>query len=179
MIFEGREHFLKAIANYCPQTKVVYDKNNIVIIKVSSFEDCNRIFCHDTIKWCIAQNKAHWNSYVEKIGHKQYFIIDFNKMHEMRGSTDYNLSLIGFTLKGDKLYAAHARNDNNLLNGFIKDRTGYHPFENILKDKGLYDFVIKRKMKSDVNETGNSGIVIVILIVALILSLMTYLAFTN
>ena len=175
MIFEGKEHFLKAIANHCHKTKVIYDKNNIVIIKVNSFSDCNFIFCHSTINWCIANHECHWNDYVNKKGHKQFFIIDFNKVNGIPGTKDYNLSLIGFTIKDDKIYAAHARNDDGLLDRFKKDITGYHPFEEVLKDKGLYDFVIKRKMKNVENEE-NGGMVTVILCVVLILLLMTYLA---
>lgn len=178
MIFEGKEHFLKAIADSCKDTAVIYDKKNIVIIKVSSFSDCNRIFCHKTINWCIANNERHWNDYVGKAGHEQFFIIDFNKINETPGTKDYNLSLIGFTLKDGKLYAAHARNDNGLLDWLKKDETGgYHPFEMVLKNKGLYNFVIKRKMKGGDNESENSGIIAVILVIVLILLLMTYLAF--
>jgi hypothetical protein len=177
MIFEGKEHFLKAIADSCKDTAVIYDKNNIVIIKVSSFSDCNRIFCHKTIKWCIANQEYHWNDYVGKAGHEQFFIIDFNKINETPGTKDYNLSLIGFTLKDGKLYAAHARNDDGLLDGLKKDKTGYHPFEMVLKNKGLYNFVIKRKMKGGDNESENNGIIAVILVIVLILLLMTYLAF--
>ena len=179
MIFEGKEHFLKEIANYCHNTNVIYDKNNIVIIKVNSFSDCNYIFCHKTINWCIANSECHWNSYVNKKGHEQFFIIDFNKVNGIPGTKDYNLSLIGFTTKNGKIYAAHARNDDGLLDGLKKDRTGYHPFEEVLKNKGLYDFVIKRKMKNEENGGDVLKMIAymatVIICVALILLLMAYL----
>ncbi len=177
MIFDGRDKFLKAISNNCPDTKVIYDNNNIVVINVNSFKDCHNIFYHNTINWCIAESELHWVNYVGNESCKQFFIIDFNKLHSSQRD-DYNLSLIGFTLKNGDLYAAHGRDDRNLLNAKIKDRTGFYPFENVLKSKGLYDFVIKRKMK-DIKEVEKNALVTIGTIIALIVALMTYLALTN
>ena len=73
-----REEFLKYVNGYCPNTKVLYDRNNIVILKVDSYEDCHNLFDKKTIDWCIARSNTHWNDYVAKLYHKQYFIIDFN-----------------------------------------------------------------------------------------------------
>jgi hypothetical protein len=43
--------------------------------------------------------------------------------------------MIGFTTKCNEIVAAHARNDNNLINNHSNS------FENILNEKGIYNFV--------------------------------------
>lgn len=169
MLFNGREHFLKALADLCPNTKVIYDKNNIFVINVNSFKDCNRIFARDTIHWCIANHECHWNEYVGGLGQKQFFIIDFNKINDIKDREEYNYSLIGFTLKNNKLYAAHARNDDNLL-------TGSGLFSQILKKKDLYNFIVKQKMEENNGENTDNGLIKVSVVVVIIILLMTLLA---
>ena len=179
MLKKGREHFLNSVAKFCPDTKVLYDKNNIVVIKVSSFDDCNRMFHIDSIDWCIARSKSHWNDYVGKPNQSQYFIIDFNDINS-KDRTKYNQSLIGFTLVDESLMAAHARNDRNLLDSSEKVYSGYHPFEQILMEKGIYNFVIKQKMKgspTDAKSTKNDGMWLVWMLIGLILLAMCTLLF--
>jgi hypothetical protein len=157
MLFKGRENFLHELSVWCPDTEVLYCRNNIVIIKVNTFQDCNRLFYKDSIDWCIARSKGHWDDYVGAPGQEQYFIIDFNHI-DSEDRHLYNNSLIGFTLKDGNLYAAHARNDRNLLDAHEKKNTGLHPFEEILKNKGIYKFVIKNKMKHiDKNDNSSSN----------------------
>lgn len=133
--FKNRKEFL-ALVKTLQNTEVVYDKRNIVIVRVKTFSDCNTLFCSNTVNWCIANDIDHWDDYVNKQFRKQYFIIDFNDFaqsfmgYEERSN---NFSMIGFTTKKNEIIAAHARNDENLLNE--------HKFESILKEKRIYNFV--------------------------------------
>ena len=179
MLFKGKKNFLDAVAKYCPDTKVLYDRNSVVIIKVNSFTDCNRMFYVESIDWCIARSEGHWNDYVGKPNQSQYFIIDFDKINS-NDRIERNNSLIGFTLSDGELMAAHARNDRNLLDSSEKSYSGYHPFEKILKEKGIYDFVIKQKMdggQTDGKATKNDGMWFVWMLIGLILLAMCTLFF--
>lgn len=171
-----KEEFLKSVKDYCPNTKVLYDRNNIVLVQVESFADCHFLFDKKTIDWCIARSNSHWCDYVAKPFHKQYFIVDFNHINDENHGTEYNRSLIGFTTKRGDLYAAHARNDANLLSESDKKYNGLHPFEKILKDKGLYDFVIKNGFK-DKPSLFDSGMWLFWLLVLGILLCMTSMFF--
>ena len=137
--YKNREEFL-SIVKTLQNTEVVYDKRNIVIIRVKTFSDCNTLFCSNTVNWCIANKKEYWDDYVNKPFRKQYFIIDFNNFKQIFSFTSIddkrnNFSMIGFTTKCNEIVAAHARNDNNLINNHSNS------FENILKEKGIYNFV--------------------------------------
>ena len=161
----SREFILNGVApgGNLPNTKIVYDYKGIVIIKVNRFEDCHTLFDSCT-SWCISHKKVHWDDYY--IGREQYFILDFNKLNG-DGGKETREAAIGFTIKRDNeginLYAAHDVLDYNLLDPYEKRTTGLHPFEKILKEKGVYSFVIKNKMnpekaileyKNPINETG-------------------------
>lgn len=170
MVLKSKENFLKHV-NKLSDTKILYNKDNIVIIEVKSFNDCNSMFCIDSVNWCIAHRKNHWDGYVGKPNQHQYFIIDFNDINSIN-KTKYNLSLIGFTLNDGELMAAHARNDKSLLDNISKYNSGHHPFEQILMEKGIYDFVIKHKMKggpTDCNSSKNDGMWLIWMLIGLIL----------
>ncbi len=176
-IFLGKQKALEFIKKNCPSTSVIYDKNDILILMVESFHDCNALFNDCTISWCIARNEDHWNDYVRSPRNKQYFIIDFKHINDSL-SGEYNKSLIGFTLSNKKLYAAHARNDNNLIDKYYKRKNGVHPFEQILKEKKLYSFVITNGMKNPSSSSNDANLLVVFIIIAIIIVLNTILALT-
>lgn len=138
------EEFVKKVDSM-RGAEVLYCYEGIVIIKVNTFEACEELFNTKTISWCIAQSEHHWNQYVKSKRNKQYFIVDFNNIT----SDDRNKSneaFIGFTIDDEGgeyiLYAAHAKNDTALLNITYKRLKGIHPFEEILKQKKIYNFVM-------------------------------------
>ena len=149
MIYNKDEflQFVKCLKN----TKVLYDKNNIVILRVKTYNDCKALFGNDkTINWCIANSRCHWDEYIGNHSFtKQYFIIDFNHVNdkpmiEGYGNREYIYSMIGFTTRFFvwNLTAAHARNDKNLLEetyGGNNDKILL--FKRILKEKGIHKFV--------------------------------------
>jgi len=139
-----REELIKMVATgELNDTTILYDHNNIVLIKIASFKDCNELFS-DWTWWCISKEARHWTSYC--YGRNQYFLIDFNDLHSTN-PTKLNRAAIGFTITDHNLlYAAHAKNDDNLLDLAVKRKKGLYTFESILKEKGLYEFVIEQNM---------------------------------
>jgi len=128
--------------------RIIKSHNRVYLINVTRQSACDKLFNRDTINWCIARSKSHWDSYITTPGNNQYFIVDFNNVNSSY-SRNYNHSFIGFTVnnKGD-IYAAHARDDKNLLGYTTTD--GERLFERCLKEKGLYKYVIEDKMKDNV-----------------------------
>ena len=141
----NEENFVKFIQNTFG-VKIQYQKNSVYLVRVMTYKVCKRLFDRSTINWCIARSESHWNEYITKPENNQYFIVDFGNI-DSPDSRKYNYSLIGFTInkKGD-IYAAHARNDDNLLE---RNFRGVSKFETAIKEKGLYDYIIKNKMKDE------------------------------
>ena len=145
----SEEDFVK-FANETFGVKILCRVGKVYLIRVKFHEDCKKLFDRKDIDWCIAQSEKHWDEYITHPGNKQYFIVDFSHTHDLKGSDGYNNAFIGFTLnKHGEIYAAHARDDKNLLH--YDYLTGVRDFEKILKEKDLYDFVIKNKMKNAEN----------------------------
>lgn len=130
--------------------RIIKSHNKVYLVEVTNQHACDKLFNRETIDWCIARSKSHWNEYITNPGNKQYFIVDFKNVDSNR-TNDYNYSFIGFTVdKKGNIYAAHARNDKNLL-GYTMTN-GDKLFEHCLKEKGLYQYVIKDKMKENVED---------------------------
>jgi len=128
MLFKGKDKFIEQV-KLTDGARLIFEKNGVALIRVTTFNACNRLFKKDSIRWCIAEDECHWKEYVEKEPlRRQYFIVDFNKIHDVN-SIERNEALIGFTLGFDKVIAAHAKDDGNVV---------YH-FNEILKEKGIYD----------------------------------------
>lgn len=89
--------------------EVVYDNNNIVVVKVNDYETIKHLA--KTTNWCISKNKRFWNEYIEfKEGKtKQYVLFDFNK------SEDNELSIVGFTTTNNGIVHAHSFSNKNLM----------------------------------------------------------------
>jgi len=152
--------------------KILYQNNGVYVLKVTDFEACNKLFARESIDWCIANNEYHWDDYVKNPGNKQYFIVDFNLMNS-DSSYEANQAFIGFTLTKDgKLYAAHGRNDKNLLR---KEFDGEMIFDKWLKHKGkgVYNFVVESDMeKANTDEKTDYSMVPVYFLVGSILAAM-------
>lgn len=130
MLYKGKDKFIEQV-KLTDGAKLIFEKNNVVLVRVTTFNACKRLFKKEGIKWCIAKDECYWNEYVTKEElRRQYFIVDFNKIHDLN-SIERNEAIIGFTLNFDKAIAAHAKDDGNVI---------YH-FNEILKEKGIYDEV--------------------------------------
>ena len=160
------------IVRFTPGAKIIHKIGKIYLLSVKYQSACAALFDIDTVDWCIARSKYHWNEYISNRGNKQYFIVDFNNVNNYTNHDEYNFSFIGFTVDKDgDIYAAHARNDKNLLTE--RNTKGESLFERILEKKGLYDFVINNGMKKEAEEETLSMIPVYFLIGAIILASLT------
>jgi len=162
MAFYSKTSFLE-IMKELSNSKILYDKDGIVILEVCTFEDCHELFGNwYEVQWCIANKKAHWNNYIgERLFSHQYFLLDFNNMHS-DDSRDENESFVGFTFVCGALTAAHAKNDDDLMPNEQKE------FRRILREKGVYNFVDKKL------STGLRGFVSSVVLLISILALLIY-----
>lgn len=138
-IFNDLNAFERYIDDNCPSTRIVYKGDNgygaCAIIQVKSFSDCHKLF-HKRTNWCIADSENYWKKYAgEQTNSSQFFIINF-----VLDDTDI-FKLIGFTVKSNIIFAAHAQNDANLL-------TQSSAVDYVLK--GRY-YVIRDSAKNGVN----------------------------
>lgn len=91
---------------------VVYEKDNIVMMKVNSFKASVSLCGGGRTTWCIARDSEMWNRYVSNYTKRsQYFIWNFAlpEAHE--------LSHVGFTVEqGNDIIYAHSKGNYNLIN---------------------------------------------------------------
>ena len=161
-----------SIVRFTPGAKIIHKIGKIYLLSVKYHSACASLFDIDTVDWCIARSKYHWNDYIANNGNKQYFIVDFNNVDNFVNYDEYNFSFIGFTVDNDgNIYAAHARNDKNLLSEC--NTKGEKLFEQILKKKGLYDFVFNDVMKKKEKVEEASMMPVYFLIGAIILASLT------
>ena len=141
---------------------IIFEKNNVLLIRVKNYDACNWLFARPSINWCIATNEIHWREYVCKPFRKQYFIVDYNNIFS-NNSYDADVALIGFTTDGTEILAAHTKNDSS-----IKGQ-----FENILSKKGILE-----DTKSEIEKYAVLfGLLIFLSIVVLILYLIKLILF--
>lgn len=76
----NKKDFIGFVTKSTPNSPIVYNKENIVILHVTSHKDCNKLVGSEgRTKWCFNCNKTCWESYVNDTNSKQYFLFDFSK----------------------------------------------------------------------------------------------------
>jgi hypothetical protein len=143
----NRDIILKKIKDN--KTEVVYDKNNILIIHVDSYEKSRVI---GNLNWCITTRKEHFINYQNKeIGGHYFFTWDFNKTPLCKDSMiAYNAipkinneEMAGiviatkFNKNNDSIRSEiHKKSDSIIINSFImkKELTKYKNKISRIKD---------------------------------------------
>lgn len=76
----NKKDFISFVTKSTPNSPIVYNNDNIVILHVTSHKDCNKLVGSEgRTKWCFNCNKTCWESYVNDTNSKQYFLFDFSK----------------------------------------------------------------------------------------------------
>ena len=76
----NKKEFISFVTKSTPNSPIVYNHDNIVILHVTSHKDCNKLVGSEgRTKWCFNCNKTCWESYVNDTNSKQYFLFDFSK----------------------------------------------------------------------------------------------------
>ena len=87
--------------------KILYDKNNIIVVKVFDFNTV--AYIAKATSWCITRDIDYWQNYAESPNRSQYVILNFNLDY----SDEY--SIVGVTTeKGSILKAAHTMTNTDL-----------------------------------------------------------------
>lgn len=106
--------FKKVLGN---DVDVVYEKDNIVMMKVNTFKASVSLCGGGRTTWCISRDQEMWERYVSNNTRRsQYFIWNFSlpETHE--------LSHVGFTVeKGNDIIYAHSKGNYNLINSLNID----------------------------------------------------------
>ena len=102
--------FMERNANDC---KVVYDKDNIVVLDVPSFKSSKILCGNGRTGWCLTREERYFNQYAKDASTThQYFVFNFNRPE------DDELAHIGFTVrKGNGICYAHSTTNVNMLDG--------------------------------------------------------------
>lgn len=106
-----REALLTFVKTVTPDTEVVYDDHNIVILEIKSFESSKATCGGTKTSWCITRDNGHFRNYVgdHKNEHKQYFMFNFDL-----NETD-DLAMVGFTVhKNNGIIYAHTVKNNDI-----------------------------------------------------------------
>lgn len=104
----NKKDFISFVTKSTPNSPIVYNNDNIVILHVTSHKDCNKLVGSEgRTKWCFNCNKTCWESYVNDTNSKQYFLFDFSKKESEETSH------IAFTVN-DELGLTEAYTTHNL-----------------------------------------------------------------
>lgn len=106
-----KKDFLEYVQSHTPNSPIIYNKGNIVILHVTNHTDCNKLVGKDgRTKWCINSNKTCWKAYVSDSNNKQYFLFDFSKKE------NEEMAHIAFTINDELgITNAYTTNNNSLL----------------------------------------------------------------
>ena len=124
----GKDDLLSLIENNAKDCEVVYNKDNVVIVKVPSFESSVKLCGGGRTQWCISRDEGNFTSYCKDSEGKrtQYFLFDFS-----RKESDV-FSHIGFTtLKGYGVVEAQTGNNMPMLKQKYRQKTEEYDIYNI------------------------------------------------
>lgn len=107
-----REDLLRYMQLKAKDCTVVFDKDNVVMLQVPSFDSSKALCGSGRTSWCLTRATSYFNDYVSQKNNVQYFIFDFNKCESDE------LSHIGFTVNDcDGITHAHSTTNKSLMGG--------------------------------------------------------------
>lgn len=106
--------------------KVVYDKDEKLLVLVNSFEGLRLI---GSPSWCIYDSKEQYANYTAD-NRNQYVFFNFDE------NVDENYVMIGFTMNGDQISASHLMDDTHIDNviNYLNSIGVYPKFKSINKE---------------------------------------------
>ena len=129
---------------------VVFDKDNVVVLDVPSFQSSKNLCGNGRTGWCLTREERYFNQYVkEPRDARQFFLFDFKRRE------DDELAHIGFTVrKSSGIVNAHSTKNNNMLGDGINYKGGRVNIHQALKMAGVGNsvFMSLKKLKFTWNE---------------------------
>lgn len=106
----NKEDMLGFLERNCPDSSVVYDNDNIVIVQVTSFNSSRKLCGGGRTGWCLTREDSYFRRYVNEQNANQFFYFDFSKRE------DHELAHIGFTVKpSEGIVNAHSTKNSCML----------------------------------------------------------------
>lgn len=127
----NKEDFMAFIANntFC---KVIYDKDNIVIVDIPNFETSRLLCGGGRTCWCITRESSYFSNYVTSNGRTQYFLFNFGK------TEDDEIAHVGFTVDAKSgIVNAHSTNNRDICSGSIQYRGKTLNISSLLSSLGI------------------------------------------
>lgn len=107
-----KEDFLAFLNNNANDCKVVFDKDNVVVVTVPSFESSEKLCGKGRTSWCITREDRFFNQYCVEPSNNptQYMLFNFNYPEY------HDLAHIGFTVReGNGITNAHSTTNQSLM----------------------------------------------------------------
>ena len=104
-----KEDMLSFLSHNAKDCDVVFDKGNVVIVRVPSYESSHKLCGNGRTGWCLSRESDYFDRYVTSYGGKrsQFFLFDFG-----RNETDC-FAHIGFTIESGRGIVEAQTCDNN------------------------------------------------------------------
>ena len=107
----NREDMLSYAKRNCPDIEVCYDQNNIVILRIPTFESSQKLCGNGRTSWCLTRDRGYFNRYTkENSNAQQFFLFNFNVKE------NHELAHVGFSVNPERgINYAHSTRNNNLM----------------------------------------------------------------
>lgn len=118
----NREDMLSFAKRNCPDTEVCFDENNVVVLRVPSFNSSKKLCGNGRTSWCLTREASYFRNYTESNNNaQQFFLFDFNKQEK------HELAHVGFSVNPQKgINYAHTTRNNNLMGSQMIDGKGWN-----------------------------------------------------
>lgn len=113
----NREDFLLYLQNNCPGSEICFDKDNVVITRLDSFDTAKKLCGSSRTSWCLTRENRFFNQYTSDAGGaSQFAIFDFNKKE------DHQLAHVGFTVHPERgITNAHSTSNHSMIGDITID----------------------------------------------------------
>lgn len=107
----NREDMLSFAQRNCKDTEVCFDKDNVVILRVPTYESSTKLCGGGRTSWCLTRDRSYFTRYTkENDNAQQFFLFDFNK------AENHDLSHVGFSVNPNRgINYAHSTRNGNLM----------------------------------------------------------------
>lgn len=138
----NREDMLSYAQRCCPDVDVVYDKDNVVIARIPSFESSQKLCGNGRTSWCLTRDRGYFTRYTkENENAQQFFLFDFNRKE------NHDLAHVGFSVNPARgINYAHSTRNNNLMGSVTVDGNSWD-IHKVLKHHNIEKSVYVRLKK--------------------------------
>lgn len=128
-----KDDLLSFVERNTPDCKVVYNKDNVVVLQIKSFNSSHKLCGNGRTGWCITRENSYFKQYVlDKVGNRQYFYFDFSKKEVDE------LAHIGFTVNNNNgIVNAHSTRNSSMLGEGILYNGKRVNVQEVLKNNGI------------------------------------------